>query len=917
MASRVALAAALVIATSYALVAFFRRRSQRPRSPALLFKGSPRLPAFAIPRSYDLELKPDLNAFKFDGKLTATLDIVKETPHLVLNAFDLAIPANTVWLRCKDTREVLWPVSVEIDKEDEIVVLTFERPLPTGEAILCMEFQGILNDSMKGLYRSSYMKDGEKRYMTVTQFEPADARRCFPCWDEPALKVTVKMTVHVPIDRVALSNMPMEVEKVVGSSKIVSFQESPKMSTYLVALVVGELEYVESETPSGNKVRVYCGVGKTEQGRFALDVATKTLPFYEQYFGTAYPLPKLDMVAIPDFAAGAMENYGLVTYRESALLYDDKNSAAANKQRVAIVVAHELAHQWFGNLVTMEWWTHLWLNEGFATWVSFLAVDHLFPDWKIWTQFIHQTAAAFRLDGLVESHPIEVEVGHAREIDEIFDAISYNKGASIIRMLQSYLGAEVFQKGLMSYIKRHAYKNTTTDDLWISLAEESGEPVKELMDSWTKQKGYPVLAVTMKDSGLEVKQSQYLSSGLPGSGEWIVPVTVCFRSYSHVATYLVRGEVSTVRLPSPINDDSSSFKEMHDREGPSSTWLKLNVGQAGFYRVQYDDGLAAGLRSAIASGSLDAMDRFGIVDDTYALCSACKQPLSALLSLMDVLREETDYTVLTSLINIGNKLLSLIGDAIPDATTDMKRFNAKIFQHVAEKLGWEKRAEESHLETMLRGEVMGALVTFEHEDAVTEAIGRFEALMQDRETPLLPADMRSAAYRAVMKKATSSDKFGYESLLKLYRESDVSQEKTRILRNIAASSDPVLVREALDFSISSEVRNQDATFVLSGVCPEGRDTAWLWFKENWNHIWKNWGEGFLITGFISAATAQFSSDEKAEEIDSFFVTHGNPSIERTVSQSVERVRINAQWVKHVREEDGLQEFIRELSYRCY
>ncbi|KAI3782467.1 hypothetical protein L2E82_12514 [Cichorium intybus] len=279
-------------------------------------------------------------------------------------------------------------------------------------------------------------------------------------------------------------------EKVEGDIKIVQYQESPIMSIYLVAAVVGLFDYVEDHTPDGIKVRVYCQVGKANQGKFALDVAVKTLGLYKDYFETPYALPKLDMIAIPDFAAGAMENYGLVTYRETTLLYDDKHSAAANKQRVATVVAHELAHQWFGNLVTMEWWTHLWLNEGFATWVSYLAADGLFPEWKIWTQFLDESTEGLRLDGLLESHPIEVEINHAGEIDEIFYAICYRKGASVIRMLQSYLGAKVFQRALAKYIKKHACSNAKTEDSWAALEEESKEPVTKLMDSWTKQKGF-------------------------------------------------------------------------------------------------------------------------------------------------------------------------------------------------------------------------------------------------------------------------------------------------------------------------------------------------------------------------------------------------------------------------------------------
>ncbi|GMP84063.1 hypothetical protein CsSME_00037741 [Camellia sinensis var. sinensis] len=371
------------------------------------FKGQSRLPKFAVPKRYDINLKPDLVTCKFAGAVEITVDVVTDTKFIVLNAVDFSVDRNSVRFTDPSGSKVSEVLGVELFEQDEIMVVEFPQNLPLGLGVLCIAFEGTLNDKMKGFYRSTYAHCGEKKNMAVTQFEPADARRCFPCWDEPACKATFKITLEVPSELVALSNMPVVDENVDGKIKTIHYQESPVMSTYLVAVVIGLFDFVEDHTSDGIKVRVYSQVGKANQGKFALDVAVKTLGLYKSYFAVPYSLPKLDMVAIPDFAAGAMENYGLVTYRETALLYDDKHSAAANKQRVATVVAHELAHQWFGNLVTMEWWTHLWLNEGFATWVSYLATDSLFPEWKIWTQFLDESAEGLRLDGLAESHPIE------------------------------------------------------------------------------------------------------------------------------------------------------------------------------------------------------------------------------------------------------------------------------------------------------------------------------------------------------------------------------------------------------------------------------------------------------------------------------------------------------------------------------
>ncbi|KAK4277320.1 hypothetical protein QN277_015335 [Acacia crassicarpa] len=873
------------------------------------FKGQPRLPKFAVPKRYDVRLRPDLVDCCFSGSVAIHLDIVAPTSYIVLNAAELSVSDDALSFTNRDSSKVFKPSRVELFEQDEILVLEFPDSLPIGLGVLTIQFEGTLNDRMKGFYRSKYEHNGEQKNMAVTQFEPADARKCFPCWDEPACKATFKITLDVPSELTALSNMPVIEEKINGNIKIVSYQESPIMSTYLVAVVVGLFDFVEDYTSDGVKVRVYCQAGKANQGKFALYVAVKTLELFKHYFETPYSLPKLDMIAIPDFAAGAMENYGLVTYRETALLYDDQHSAAANKQRVATVVAHELAHQWFGNLVTMEWWTHLWLNEGFATWVSYLATDSLFPEWKIWSQFLDETIEGLKLDGLAESHPIEVEINHAHEIDEIFDAISYRKGASVIRMLQSYLGAECFQRSLASYIKRYACSNAKTEDLWAALEEGSGEPVNKLMDSWTKQKGYPVVTVRVNNEKLEFEQSQFLSSGAHGEGHWIVPITLCLGSYDVCKNFLLQEKTET-------RDVNELFGSQIPQEIGPSSWIKLNVDQTGFYRVKYDEGLAARLRYAVEKQLLSATDRFGILDDVYALCMARKETLTSLLALMGAYREELDYIVLSNLITISHKVERIAADSVPELLNYIKQFFINLFQFSAEKLGWDPKPGESHLDAMLRGEVLTALAVSGHDLTLDEASRRFQAFLEDRSTRLLPPDIRKATYVAVMQRASKSNRFAYESLLKVYRETDLSQEKTRILSSLTSSHDPDLILEALNFMLSSEVRSQDAVFGLA-VSLEGREVTWTWFKENWEHLLKTYGAGFLITRFVSAAVSPFASFEKAKEVEEFFATRSQPAIARTLKQSLERVHINASWVHSVRNEQHLAQAVQELAFRKY
>ncbi|KAL4304418.1 hypothetical protein GQ457_10G001810 [Hibiscus cannabinus] len=867
------------------------------------FKKQPRLPKFAVPKRYDLRLKPDLSACKFTGSVSIDVDVVADTRFIVLNAAELSIDTGSVSFSPPNSSKVFEPSKVDLVEEDEILVLDFADTLPLGVGVLTIGFEGILNDNMKGFYRSVYEHNGEKKNMAVTQFEPADARRCFPCWDEPACKATFKITLDVPSELVALSNMPVIEEKVNGPLKTVSYQESPVMSTYLVAIVVGLFDYVEDHTPDGVKVRVYCQVGKANQGKFALEVAVGTLGLYKDYFAVPYPLPKLDMIAIPDFSSGAMENYGLVTYRETLLLFDEQHSAASNKQGVATVVAHELAHQWFGNLVTMEWWTDLWLNEGFATWVSYLATDSLFPEWKIWTQFLDETTNGLTLDGLAESHPIEVEVNHAAEIDEIFDDISYSKGASVIRMLQSYLGVECFQKSLASYIKKHAYSNAKTEDLWAALEEGSGEPVTKLMNTWTKQKGYPVVSVKVKDQKLEFEQSQFFSSGSHGDGQWVVPITLCCGSYEKKKSFLLQTKLET--------QDVKEFSF----DSNKTSWIKLNVDQTGFYRVKYDEELAARLRYAIENKLLTGTDRFGILDDSFALCMARQLPLTSLLTLMAAYREELEYTVLSNLISITRKVGRIVADARPDLMDNINQFFISLFQYSAEKLGWDAKQGESHLDAMLRGEILTALAVFGHKETLNEASRRFDAFLNDRNTPLLPPDIRKATYVAVMQAVTSSNRIGFESLLRVYRETDLSQEKIRILGSLSSCPDPAIVLEVLKFSLSPEVRSQDAIYGLR-VSKEGREVAWTWLKDNWDYIVKTFG-GFLISRFVSEIVSPFASFEKVKEVEEFFASRETPAIARTLKQSIERVNINANWVKNIQEEKNLGEAVQELAYRKY
>ncbi|XP_066991681.2 puromycin-sensitive aminopeptidase isoform X2 [Anabrus simplex] len=856
--------------------------------PLIMPEAKPfeRLPKTVVPTHYDLHLKPDLKTFVFEGKVTVNIQVKCTTETVVLNALDLVIK-NVEYTTASGCCHK--PSSTYLSVEDETFTLTFPEPIPTGEGSLMFEFTGEINDKMKGFYRSKYSSpEGEERYAGVTQFEATDARRCFPCWDEPAIKATFDITLVVPESKVALSNMPVVSETPDISNpglRIVKFDTTPIMSTYLVAVVVGEYDYLEDRSKDGVLVRVYTPVGKKEQGRFALEVATKVLPYYKDYFQIAYPLPKIDLIAIADFSAGAMENWGLVTYRETCLLVDPENTSAVRKQWIALVVGHELAHQWFGNLVTMEWWTHLWLNEGYASFVEFLCVAHLFPEYDIWTQFVTDTyIRALELDWLKNSHPIEVPVGHPSEIDEIFDDISYNKGASVIRMLHKYIGDEDFRKGMNLYLTRHKYKNTSTEDLWCALEESSNKPVGAVMSTWTKQTGFPVVKVTSRQEGtsriLTLTQEKFCADGSTISNGclWMIPIML---STSQNPTGTVHSTMLQTRSQDVVLSDVAP-----------KDWVKVNQGTVGYYRTQYPPEMLAQFVPAIRDKSLPPLDRLGLLDDLFALVRAGQTPTVEVLRLMEAFTNEDNYTVWSSISNILGQLGLLLSHT--DFEHLFRAYGRKLMLDVGKRLGWDPKENESHLDTLLRSLVIGQLAWFREESIIAEAKRRFADHVEGK--VLLPADLRSPVYKAVL---SVGDESTYNTMLRLYREADLHEEKDRISRALGAITDESILRKVLQFAMSDEVRSQDSVFVIVSVAMSrrGRELAWEFFKEHWQELMNRYQGGFLLARLVKFTTENFASEDRAIEVENFFKDHPTPGTERTVQQSTETIRLNAAWLE--------------------
>ncbi len=804
---------------------------------------SVRLSSNVLPSAYDIELKPDLHNFTFEGVETITLKILKPTRNITLHSKELEIETAKIK---NDFGKILY------NTKNETVDFKFTKIIPKGKYKLTIVFKGILNDKMRGFYRSRYKIGDKEHVMATTQFEATDARRAFPSFDEPAHKAVFNISLIVPKGKTAISNtLPVSMMEHEAEYQIIKFAPTPIMSTYLVAFIIGDFEYLQSKTKNGVTVRVYTTPGKKHQASFALTCAVKTLEFYERYFDIKYPLNTLDMIAIPDFQSGAMENWGAITYRESALLVDPEHSSASNKQWVALVIAHEIAHQWFGNLVTMEWWTHLWLNEGFASYIEYLAVDKLFPEWDIWTQFsVNDLGVALRLDALANTHPIEIPVHHPDEIGEIFDEVSYSKGASIIRMLAGYLGEDNFRDGLRHYLKKHSYKNTETIHLWESFEKVAKKPVAKMMHKWTSLPGYPVLEARESNNGIELIQSRFFSSAISikkakDKSLWNIPVIV-------------------------ENN-------------------KINFGETGFYRVAYSPELLGKLLPSIMHKELSARDRLGIIRDLFALAEAGTSPTITALAFLAAYKNEEDYTVWVEIATGLGQIEQIIGKN----KTNLDKLILDLFSPTFKRLGWNKSKNESHTNTMLRSLVISRLGISGDGKILQEAKNKFAKISKGQH---VDPDIRGAIYKII---ATTGGPKEYQQLLKLYKEESLHEERNRIGHALGYFENPKILAAVAAFSMSSHVRVQDTMGILSsiGSNPFGRDIWWNFVQKNWKTFVTRYGDGGHTLGRLIKAIAGSAEAKHLAAFKKFFATHDAPGAKRAILQVQEKLENNLLWLK--------------------
>ena len=837
-----------------------------------------RLSRVVLPRRYDLVIEPDLERGTFVGSARIEVEVQESLREVWLNAVDLQVSSAFFISEGQS-----WAADIALHPSSERCCLTFDQPLPRSIGELRLEFAGLLSDQLRGFYRSRCRDAaGRQQWLAATQFEATDARRAFPCWDEPDFKAVFSLTLIVPTPLVALSNTAVVDEQILNGKKQVRFAETIPLSSYLVAFVIGPLEATEVVRVGTTPLRVWCLPGKNHLARFALEAAAFSLRFFEDYYGRSYPGDKLDLIALPEFAAGAMENFGAITFRESALLVDVATATHQEKQRVADVVMHENAHLWFGDLVTMRWWNGLWLNEAFATFLELLAVDAWRPYWQRWTTFAVSRSEALIVDGLLASRPVEFPVQAPEDAEAMFDVLTYEKGASILRMLEQYIGPEVFRAGVRLYLERHALDNADTEDLWRALADASGLPIPQWLNDWVFRAGYPLL--TARREGEELVLTQQRFSYLPCLGEsapvWHIPVHIRCDTLSDRQTIRVLLREPECRVPLPAE------------------WqlLLVNNGGHGFYRVRYDSELLGMLLDRLTI--LSPIDRYHLLNDSWAAVQAGFLSLSSFLDLTERFVNERDRHVWSVMLQAFGQLSLLVED---EDRPGLQKLICQRISPTLEELTWYPSPQEDDLTRQLRGDLLRAMGVLGDDSAIqAEALLVYGGGRAD-------ASVLSATIAIL---AHTGEKLRYEEFLNRFLSASTPQIEQRYLLALAGFRSEELIERTLALSLDGTVRTQDAPLLLRSMLlgRHSRHRAWQFVQANWDTIAHRFtGPGLrrLCEGFLGLTTMQWE-----EEVQNFLRDRRIHLGGKVLAQLLEQLRIAVQ-LKH-REGEALRSYLDNL-----
>src|SRR5262245_39994603 len=847
MATRVASLAALLLLTAL---------------PA----SAQRLPTTVTPDHYDLAFVVDLKRERFEGTETIKVRFGEPTTRIVMNAVELQVRDVTI-----GTGASAQKASVAFDEANQTVTLTVPKPIAKGPAEIQLRFSGILNRQLRGFYAS----EANGRTYAVTQFGSTDARRAFPCFDEPSFKATFALTTTIDRCDTVISNGKVlsDVPGPAITQHTMKFATSPKMSSYLVAMAVGDFRCQEGSA-EGVPIRICATPDKKDLTGIALDAAKQILTFYNTYYAIKYPFGKLDVVAVPDFAAGAMENTAAIFYRETDLLADSKSASVATRKGIASVLAHEMAHQWFGDLVTMQWWDDLWLNEGFATWMANKPLAAAHQDWLIPVDEALENQKALEVDSLNATRPIHVDASTPAQIEELFDAITYEKGASVMRMVENYVGAETFRKGVNAYVQAHAYGNATSEDFSKALSATSGKPVERILPSFVNQSGFPLIDVSTACRGnrttVTLKQQRFqIGSNESGAVNLRWQVPVCFK---------VGGQQNPI-----CEVISNATQELALPGDTCAPWVFANAGAQGYYRTAYSPEMVRAIAPHAAT-ELTAPERLSLIDDEWALVRAGRHSAAEYLTLAAAYGREHASGVLADVTN----RLEFIGDYL---TTDATRkpfqaFVRSMLRPLYDEIGFDASASDSDDRRMLRAIVVEALGTVADDgDVVAKARAALDKSLAGG-SPLEPT-LEGAATRTA---ASHGDAALFDALLKASERATSPEAQYRYLTALAEFRDPALIDRALRRTLSSSIRSQDTSLYLGAFLgnPAARDRVWSFIRDNWTalepKITISGGDTRLV-----ASLGEFCDARSRDAVAGFFEQHKLPGAVRTLDQTIERI----------------------------
>jgi len=841
-----------------------------------------RLPRTILPSRYEITLEPHLEQARFDGFVSIDIEVLETIDEIVLNSIELELDECWVETEAGDRIET----SIVLDDELERATFGPAATLAPGNFQLHIRFRGILNDKLHGFYRSTFTSaDGSEHLIATTQFESTDARRAFPCWDEPDFKARFAVTLVVDEHLAAFSNgREISQNPVTNGRRAVAFAETVVMSTYLVAFVVGPLEATDPVDVDGVALRVIHQPGQGHLTDYALDVGAFALRYFGEYYDIPYPGDKIDLIAVPDFAFGAMENLGCIIFREVLLLVDPDAVTQPELQRVADVIAHELAHMWFGDLVTMKWWNGIWLNEAFATFMEMRATDAYRPSWNRWVDFGLSRSAAFDIDSLEATRPIEFPVVSPADAEGMFDLLTYEKGAAVVRMLEQYLGVEPFREGVRTYLVDHSWANTETTDLWDALEATSGQPIRRVMDSWIFQGGYPLISASREGSTVRLAQQRFAYRAGIDAAEWSVPIILA----------LGRGpDRESVRV---LLDGPSTSVDV----GEDADWVLVNSGGHGFYRVAYREEMLEPL-TVHAQDHLESIERYALVDDTYSALLAGRVTSAQYLALLRSLADEDDLSVWARIAgSLGELSRVLDGE-------DLERFRAFVRDLVGPALdivGHQPADDEDDRGRELRATLFRTMGTTGQDPATkARARGIHESYLVD------PSSVdTSLAAAAVAIIAPEGDRQLFEQFRQRIEMADTPQEEQRYLYALPAFEDPEIMADVLDLAANGGIRTQNAPYVLRlGLWNRARGAdVWRFIGENWDGLFETFPSNSIIRmleGLPGLATHGLTA-----EVEAFFDTHAVPQGAKMLAQHLERLNVHQALAE--REGDGLASALR-------